>query len=71
MNKVRCNKCGRSIKVENDIAQEDYLHVCKSWGYFSHKDGKTQEFTICEDCLELIEKDFVILPLMYETKRMI
>lgn len=68
MNKIRCNQCGRMIKVENDIAREDYLHVRKQWGYFSEKDGRTQEFNICETCFSLMERDFAIAPLEYETE---
>lgn len=71
MDKIRCNKCGRVLKVENDIAKEDYIYICKQWGYFSDKDGKTQEFVVCEACMKLIEQDFVIPPFEYDIKKMI
>jgi hypothetical protein len=45
--------------------------VCKPWGYFSIKDGKTQEFVLCETCTEHLTKEFVIPVNEYDTKEMI
>ncbi|MBR1865644.1 MAG: hypothetical protein IJ801_03970 [Lachnospiraceae bacterium] len=55
-----CNKCGKRLKVEKGIPKEDFVQVQKTWGYFSKKDGTIQRFIICEDCLEQLEKEFVI-----------
>lgn len=71
MNKIVCNKCGRILKMENGIIHEDFIHVRKAWGYFSKKDGNTQEFIICEDCLEKLEQEFAIPSKKYETTEMI
>ena len=60
MNQLSCNKCGHEIKFINEIPHEDYVLVYKQWGYFSRKDGKTQRFALCEECVERLEKEFVI-----------
>ncbi len=64
---IYCNKCGRTIKMKNDIPLEDFVRVCKSWGYFSRKDGRTQEFVLCEDCVEWLEREFIKPSKVYET----
>lgn len=71
MDNIMCNKCGRMLKVKNGIAQEDFVRVCKSWGYFSKKDGRTQEFIICEACVEKLEGEFAIPSKEYDTTEMI
>ena len=61
MNKrIICNCCGKEIPVEQGIAKADYLHVKKEWGYFSGKDGRIQEFTLCENCYDDIVSRFQI-----------
>lgn len=60
MKQIHCNKCGRQIEMKNGIAHEDYIFVHKEWGYFSTKDGKTQEFVMCENCIKKLEDDFAI-----------
>ena len=37
VNMIVCNRCGKTIKMKNDIAYEDFIRVCKPWGYFSKK----------------------------------
>ncbi len=49
---IVCNKCGRRIPVIKGVPQEDALHVEKSWGYFSRKDGERHSFDICEECYD-------------------
>lgn len=71
MDNIVCNKCGRTLKVKNGIAHEDFIRVCKSWGYFSKRDGRTQEFILCEACVEKLEREFVIPSKEYETTEMI
>ena len=71
MDNIVCNKCGRTLKAENGIIHEDFIHVCKSWGYFSRRDGRTWEFIICEECMEKIEREFIIPSKEYETTEMI
>lgn len=60
MRQIYCNRCGKEIEIKNEIAQEDYIFIRKEWGYFSKKDGKTQEFLMCENCIKKLEEDFVI-----------
>lgn len=50
MEKIICNACGKEILFKNEIAQEDYLHIVKRWGYFSKRDGETDEIILCEKC---------------------
>ncbi|MCD8232056.1 MAG: hypothetical protein LUD14_09675 [Clostridiales bacterium] len=49
---IYCNCCGKKIHTREDARMEDYFHLEKTWGYFSKRDGLTQEADICEDCLE-------------------
>ena len=37
MVKIFCNACGKELKVDNGIPKEDFIRICKSWGYFSKK----------------------------------
>lgn len=69
--KKYCNKCGKELEMANGICHEDYIHIRKEWGYFSKKDGKTQEFLICEACVAIIEKEFVIASHFEDTKEML
>lgn len=50
--RIICNCCGKEINMERGIARQDYLYIRKEWGYFSKKDGKIQEFYLCEDCYD-------------------
>ena len=53
-----CSSCGRKLKSENGILQEDALFVKKNWGYFSRKDLETHEFVLCEDCYDAMVARF-------------
>lgn len=66
-NKIFCNKCGKEIKVENEIPKEDYISVTKPWGYFSKKDGKTYHFVLCEECSDALMADFAVPAEVSET----
>ena len=55
---VVCNRCKRMLPVENGIVLEDYLHVDKTWGYFSNQDGEQIVFDLCEDCTKTLIKQF-------------
>lgn len=58
LEKIYCNKCGREIKVENEIVKEGLFSVDYKWDYFSNKDGMKHSFDICEQCYNEIVKDF-------------
>ena len=49
---VVCNCCGKEIYSGIGPKYADYLHIQKVWGYFSQKDGISQEMNICESCYE-------------------
>ncbi len=56
--RIICNKCGKKISVTKGVPQEDSLHIEKSWGYFSQKDGIRDSFDVCEECYEKWVADF-------------
>jgi len=58
MKKIICNSCGKEIKMENGIVQEDYLSIRKEWGYFSRKDGEIHQLILCENCYDNITEMF-------------
>ena len=53
-----CNKCGKQIKIENEISQEGNFSVDYRWDYFSCKDGRRHQFDLCETCYDEIVKTF-------------
>lgn len=71
MKRICCNKCGKEIKMVNEIPHEDYIFVRKEWGYFSEIDGKTQEFVLCETCTKGLEQEFVIPSKWSDTTEML
>ena len=54
IDKIICNRCGRSIPVIQGVPREDVLEVSKRWGYFSEKDNRLDEFDLCEQCYDEI-----------------
>lgn len=57
---MKCNQCGKELKIENGILAEDCLQVKKEWGYFSEKDLETDEFCLCEACYDALVASFRI-----------
>lgn len=57
---VKCNKCGREIKKENDMLLEGVCQLEINWGYFSDKDGEVHSFDLCEPCYDEWVKTFAI-----------
>lgn len=57
---VYCNVCGEKIRKNSYNHVEDHLHVEKVWGFHSNKDGKKDEFDICQSCYEKWIKSFKI-----------
>lgn len=60
LQEIVCNKCGRSIKVENGIVKEGYFSANPSFGYFSRKDGTGHSFDVCEMCYDDWVSSFAI-----------
>lgn len=59
--KIYCNCCGEQIsKIETMNTYREYLHVEKSWGYFSDRDLTTHSFNICERCYQNWVDNFTI-----------
>lgn len=60
---VYCNMCGKQIKKIKESDHPifaDNLRIQKDWGYFSNKDGVTDEFNLCEECYDKLIKQFKI-----------
>lgn len=57
--KVVCNRCKKQLAAsQTGVLLEDYLHVEKTWGYFSGQDGQKIEFDLCEDCTKQLIQEF-------------
>lgn len=52
LTQVRCNGCGRELKLEKEIIREGYFTAEARFGYFSRKDGTRHRFDLCEDCYD-------------------
>lgn len=53
-----CNKCGKQMKIENEIVKEGDFSVDYRWDYFSNKDGRRHKFDLCENCYDEIIDSF-------------
>lgn len=57
---IICNHCGKRIPFAGGVPAEGVLHVEKTWGYSSAKDGETHRFDLCEKCYDELLKGFQI-----------
>ena len=60
LSEVCCNKCGKSLLVENGFVKEGCFHAEYSFGYFSTKDGMSHTWDMCEDCYDKMIQEFAI-----------
>lgn len=58
--RVVCNKCGRSLKVEDGYLKEGCFSAETAFGYFSRKDGMSHRFDLCEDCYDEMISQFMV-----------
>lgn len=58
LEKVICNKCGKSLKIEDGIVKEGWFHADYPFDYFSRKDGYIHSFDLCEECFDAVIKEF-------------
>ena len=63
---VVCNKCGKSLQVEDGCLKEGCFSATAAFGYFSRKDGSIHHFDLCEDCYDNVVAQFA-LPVEEET----
>ncbi len=63
---VVCNKCGRSLRLENGCLKEGCFSAEAAFGYFTRKDGTVHRFDLCEDCYDSIVSQFAV-PVEEET----
>ena len=57
---VRCNKCGKNLHVENGFLKEGCFHAENVFGYFSTRDGSKHSWDLCEECYDVLVKEFMI-----------
>lgn len=57
---IICNKCGKVIRVNCEIPQEEVFSAEKRWGYFSNKDNEVHRFDLCESCYDKFVETFQI-----------
>jgi len=59
--KVICNRCKKEISIsDTGMMLEDYMHVEKTWGYFSRQDGQRIAFDLCEECTGQLISEFAV-----------
>lgn len=68
---MRCNCCGKELRVENDIKKEGVASFDIRWGYFSEKDGERHSFQICENCYDKWIEQFKIPVEVHEERELI
>ena len=54
--KIICDSCKREIKRNKFDEFEDFYIIDKTWGYESSKDGRHDEFHVCEKCYDKMIK---------------
>ena len=59
---IYCNRCGRRLEGTDLLPGGEGLHIEKSWGYFSGKDGESCSFDLCEECYDRITLSFAVPP---------
>ena len=57
---IKCNVCGKNLKIENGLIVEGNMSIDYSWGYFSDMDGEVHKFDICQECYKKLSGAFVI-----------
>ena len=60
LKKMFCNQCGRQLRTENGMLMEAAYEGRQNFGYFSHKDGVTHSFDLCEACYDKLIGTFAI-----------
>lgn len=60
VDKIICNVCGNEITKDKHGYIKDHIHIEKTWGYNSSKDGEVHSIDICESCYDEIVKNFKI-----------
>ncbi len=60
IDKIICNRCGRSIPVIQGVPREDVLESIQALGLFLGKDNRLDEFDLCEQCYDEIISEFKI-----------
>lgn len=67
LEQVVCNKCGKTLKINENRIEEGVVQIQIPWGYFSGKDGEVHTLDLCEACYDSWIKGFA-LPVEIEDK---
>lgn len=57
---LKCNCCGKTFQIENEMIKEGVFQAQWEWGYFSEKDGERHSFCLCEACYDKIVNTFTV-----------
>lgn len=60
LQEVRCNLCGKEMKLEQGYLKEGCFAGEQVFGYFSKKDGFRHSFDLCENCYDKFVETFAI-----------
>ena len=55
IDKIFCDICKKEIEKDKFGYFHDHIHLEKTWGYNSSKDGEYTELDICEACCDKIK----------------
>ena len=58
LTELYCNKCGKQIKIENEVIREVNFSVDYRCVFFSVNDVRRHKFDLCESCYDEIIKSF-------------
>lgn len=68
---LKCNMCGKELKIEKGIVKEGVFSSEYQWDYFSEKDGEIHAFDLCESCYDEMMKKCKIPPEIKECNELI
>jgi len=71
LTRIICNKCGKSLKVEDGFIKEGCFSVDYGFGYFSGKDGDRHKFDLCEECYDHWIADMTVPVEVSEDKELV
>ena len=55
IDKIFCDICKKEIEKDKFGYFFDHIHIEKTWGYNSDKDGEYTELDVCESCFDKLK----------------
>lgn len=71
LQQVKCNQCGKTLKMKNGMILEGIYEGNQKFGYFSNKDGMQYSFDLCEECFDRLLSGFSIAAAKEELKELL